>query len=278
MNKLLYSTVLGVLMLGFSSCKKTETIDPPLGNTCKLTQIDRGNGNKHSYEYNVDGSIAKMTIHFRGATATEPEEVYEYTFSYNTNKQITGATIKLNGQKPTQLTNWGVGDAVSFTWSSGGQLTKVTDLLGSKAMLTTTVTYDGQGRVTSLKGAPDPEWGEPFEKTFTYDAQHNLRYVFLENDSPVYYEEVTVDNTLKSAESLLIERGLPYDIFNTAAWRTHVTRELKGYEVDGAGKAILTRTLKAINTITNTHKIATEQVSDDNGKQRTMTFTLSDCQ
>ncbi|QIP15231.1 hypothetical protein G8759_22705 [Spirosoma aureum] len=278
MKQFLLTALFSVLTLGLFNCKKTDVDAPAQTVTgCKLTQLDRGNGNKHIYEYNAAGYISQMTIHFQGATGTGKKEVYVYSFTYNSDNQITGASITVDGQKPTQITDWGVGDAVSFKWNNG-KLTQVLDQLGSKTILTTTVSYDDQGRIVRLKAEPVPEWGDPFEKEFVYDAQGNFKSNYYEGGDLIQYEAITIDPATKSAESLQAAHGLPYDIFNVNPWRANTSQQIDGYELDKAGKFALAYTVKTTNLVKNSANVATSQTFDDNGKQRIMTFTLADCQ
>ncbi len=276
MKKPLLASLISFLTFMMVNCKKTDTDPPSPVSACKLTEIDRGNGNKHLYEYNSAGYVSKMTIEYQGSASGGKKEVYVYSFTYNNSNQIAEASITVDGQKPTEITGWGIGDAVRFTWTNG-QLTQVIDQLAGKPLVTTTVSYDAQGRITHLKAATDPNWGAPFRKEFIFDATGNSK-MNLYDDGKLFYTEVaTFDPATRSAESLMPAHGLPLDVFNLMPWRINSTQALDGYSIDSNGAAILKSIIKRVKLEKNSAGLATTVILDDNGKQRVMQFKLSDC-
>ncbi|GAB3902729.1 hypothetical protein GCM10028803_29910 [Larkinella knui] len=277
MQKALTVLLFSFLTLSFTHCKKSE-VDPPDPNeaTCKLTAIDRGNGNQHQYTYNAAGLVSQWTIRFKGSTATEPEQVYVYTFDYNGSNQITGATITVDGKVPDQLTDWGVGSGIQCRWTNG-KLTEIKDLLGTQTILTTTISYDAQDRITRFYCIPANKNEPPFEKSFTYDANGNDTYLYTEDGEKLYFEEHTYDPATKSAESLLASRGLPFDIFNLYPWKSHVLKAFKTNEFDESGKAVSPKSFQITNVVKNSRNLAVSQTIEEGGTKRLNTFTLADC-
>lgn len=248
----------------------------PSTETCQFQAYQASNGSKQLYDYNAAGNITKMTIELR--PEGEAPQVYVYQFAYNNSNQISGASITLNGQIPGDLSPSGTGDAVKFTWS-GTRLVQVVDLLHGKAMLTTTVNYDAQGRIIGLKGDADPDWGDSFEKTFVYEANGDNYYVYLNKRTGIkdYYQEDKVINTIKHPQSLLVASGLPFDIFYSHTWQEYALRESTGYDVDAAGERSQVQFTQASQHMVNSHQVLISQQIKENEKTRTANFTIGGC-
>ena len=71
--------IIAISLLIFS-CKKDEVTTP--ADTCKVSIIDRGNGNKHTYTYDVTGKVATMSREFDGSGSGKISK-YVYTFTYD---------------------------------------------------------------------------------------------------------------------------------------------------------------------------------------------------
>ncbi|MVM31146.1 hypothetical protein GO755_13980 [Spirosoma sp. HMF4905] len=276
MKQLRLALVLCMMAQIILNCNPSD-VNPP-GQTdasCKLLFIDRGNGYTYTYTYNEAGFIAKMMIDVPKNT-TSLKDTYLYTFSYTSTNQIREATITVNGKTPAKVTDRGIGDAVSFTWTDG-KLTKLVDKLGNKPFLTTSLTYDERDRITKIQADADPTISTSFETQYSYDTQGNFRVSEPDGKGGYYYEDVTIDRTTTNAESLLSAHGLPFDIFYTLPWMSNSYTSIKGYEVDPTGKAVLVTEYKLINVVKNSRNIATKQTIENNGKQRIVTATLADC-
>jgi hypothetical protein len=275
MKTLLTALLLGFVTLGLTNCKKSE-VDAPdqTATNCKLTIWDKGNGNKEQFEYNAAGNVNKRTLTFREG---DRDQVYVYTFKYNNNNQVTGATITVDGKIPEEITDQFTGSSVEFRWTDG-KLTEIKDLLSTETIYLTTVSYDAQGRAVRFSCVPTDKQESPFVKTYTYDAEGNFKYEYSENGVKVSYDDILVDNTIKSAESLLAVHGLPIDPFNLFPWKSYVLKGFKSYDIDQLGNTILYKSFVITNVVKNRQNIAVSQTIEEGSTKRVNTFTLADCE
>lgn len=273
--KTLHTLLTGVLLFSLTSCEKMDIGTPaPTVKPCKLVALDRGNGIYHQYDYNAAGNVSKAILSVAGID--KPDERYEYSFSYNSKNQITGATITLNGKTPTEATERGIGSSLTFTWTND-QLTQMVEKVGSKTLLTTAIRYDAQGRIVRMQSAAAADFGASFEKTFTYEADGRIKYLYLEEGEKNYYEEQTIDSQTRSSESLLGQHGLPFDVFNLQPWHTHSPTVLACFEFDKTGKMVPYKTYRVTEVVKNHQNIAISETIESGGQKRTSQFTLNDC-
>lgn len=273
LKKGIASLFIGLAALSLTHCKKSEIDPPDQAVNCKLTEVDRGNGTKQQYEYNTAGFVSKWTIHF--SESSKPHTIV-YAFKYNTSNQITGAGITVDGKTPDEVTQWSIGNAIECTWTNG-KLTEVRDMVGEDVHFTTTIGYDAQGRINRLFGVPADRSQTPFEKTYTYDADENIKYYYLDDGEKLDYDDITVDKTSRSAESLLAQRGLVFDFFNLIPWRTYNLKKFDSYTFDKTGKPVLAKSYQITNVVKNRHTIVTSQTVEEGSNKRVNTFTLADC-
>ncbi|WP_138991698.1 hypothetical protein [Larkinella sp. C7] len=275
MKTVLSTLLLGFTLLSLTHCKKSE-VDAPAEMRCKLTAIDRGNGNKHQYGYNAAGYVSQLTVNFKGPTGGSAEHVYVYTFAYNSANQITGATITVDGKTPDQLTDWGIGSGLKCRWTDG-KLTAIEDLVGTQTILTTTIQYDAEGRILRFKGVPASKDEPTFEKVFSYDANGNSTYQYLEDGTKYYAEAHVYDSSTQSPESLLAKRGLPFDVFNLYPWKQTILKGFESDEFDESGKVTAHKTFQITNVVKNNHNYAVSQTVEEGNTKRVNTFGLADC-
>ncbi|GAB3271246.1 hypothetical protein GCM10027347_42400 [Larkinella harenae] len=276
MKKVQKFLVFSFLALVLTNCKKSE-VDPPEPSDaqCKLTAIQAQSGDKDEFQYNSAGLISKRTLTLRGSGSSV--SVYEYTYQYNASNQVVSASILLNGKVPDHVTDEWTGNRMEFKWTNG-KLTEVKDLLGAETLYTTTVRYDNQGRITRFAGMPADPQEFPYEKVYTYEANGKVKFEFIENDLKVGYDEIEYDNAIRSTESLLMTHGLPFDHHRQIPWKSNVLKSVKSYDLDQAGTFRLARDYQVTKVDKNRHNLAIAQTIDEEGKQRSYTFTLSDCE
>lgn len=273
--KTAFTTVLlGLLTLHFFSCKKSEVDSPaPSDANCKLTAIDRENGNRHRFEYNPAGYVSKWTLLIKNS-GSDHEIVY--SLKYDGANQVTGATITVDGKTATDSTILGLGNRVECRWTNG-KLTEVKDMLGEKPVLKTTISYDAQGHQTRFQCVPGNKNELPFEKTYTYDASENFVYNYLEDGIPLDQTNATVDKSHLSAESLLPKHGLVFDFYNIIPYRNFNLKTFSDFLFDQNGKPVLDATYTITKVTKNRHNFVTSQTVEQDGKGRLQTFALADC-
>ncbi len=91
MKKILTLTV-SLFVFALIGCQKNDPTPP-----CKLSTIDRGNGNKHAYTYDANGKITQMTREFDGSGSGKISK-YVYTFTYDAAGLLTKSTFILDGK------------------------------------------------------------------------------------------------------------------------------------------------------------------------------------
>ncbi|GAB3938329.1 hypothetical protein [Larkinella terrae] len=273
LRKAVASLLIGLAALSVTNCKKSEIDPADLAATCKLSEVDRGNGTRQQYEYNADGYVSKWTINF---TESAEKHTFVYLFGYNNRHQITGAKITIDGKSPDEISKWSIGNKIECSWTNG-KLTQVRDMVDEDVYFTTSLTYDASGRITRLLCEPADRSQTSFEKTYTYDADENFKYYYLDDGVKLDYDDITVDKTSQSAESLLANRGLPFDFFNLIPWRTYNLKKYDSYYFDKTGKPVLARSYQITNLVKNKHNIVTSQTVEEGGNKRVNTFSLMDC-
>ena len=257
-------------MFAIISCKKEDTT-PPV-ETCKLTNIDRGNGNKHTYTYDATGRISTMIREFDG-TGSGTISKYVYAFTYDGAGLLTKSTYTLDGK---------AGGIETYTYTNG-KITKVnfTDTEGTKGV--NNVKYDAASRIiefTSETGNPDNDAKAYYE----FDANGIITkrgYADLQGNK--FFEVVIKPvGVAKSPEQLLAKYGLPYDLLNGFSWQAAEGKEGTVSEVffaDANGKLVSDSKDKITAVKTNTKGYITESTSvDDANKSSTQRFTMADCQ
>ncbi|RRB06728.1 hypothetical protein EHT25_02730 [Larkinella rosea] len=273
LKKAVASLLIGLAALSVTNCKKTEIGPPDPATSCKLTEVDRGNGTRQLYEYNAAGFVSKWTINFTESTG---KHTIIYQPEYNSNQQITGAKITIDGKSPDEISKWSIGNRMECRWTNG-KLTQVRDMVGEEVYFTTSLTYDAAGRITRLLCEPADRSQTSFEKTYTYDADENFKYYYLDDGVKLDYDNISVDKTSQSAESLLANRGLVFDFFNLIPWRTYNLKKYDSYSFDKTGKPVLAKSYQITNLVKNKHNIVTSQTIEEGSNKRVNTFMLADC-
>ena len=256
--------LLGVLW----SCKKD---DPAPADTCKVSSIDRGNGNKHSYTYDANGKISTMSREFDGSGSGKISK-FVYTFTYDAAGLLTKSVWTLNGKADGSET---------YVYTSG-KISKVSFIYVSGTKGTNNIKYNAAGQMTEFtieNGTADD--GKQY---FEYDASGIMvksGYSDLKNYK--YFEYVVkAVGVAKSPEQLLANYGLPYDVLVGNPWTTNIGGEGSTYEIfydDGSGKLVSDGTGKTTAVKTNSKGYITEIYELDNTTKTTITgtFTMLDC-
>ena len=265
---LYWATILAVCLLTVSSCKKDEATPTP---PCKLSTIDRGNSNKHVYTYGANGKITQMTREFDGSGAGKISK-YVYTFEYDAAGLLTKSTFMLDG-KPS--------GSETYAYSSG-RISKVSFQYSDSSKGTNNIKYGSNGQITEFTfetGDPDVDGKQYYE----YDANGIVvkrGYADLQGNK--FFEVVTKPaGTAKSAEQLLANNGLPYDILTGTPWQVtegNVGTVLEVFIADADGKLALDSKEKTTAIKTNTQGYLIESTStDDANKATVQKFALTDC-
>lgn len=268
MNFLRASGLLCLLLLTIFGCKDND-LTP---DTCKLTVIDRGNGNKHTDTYDAQGRISQMTREFDG-TGSGTISRFIYSFTYNTDGQLTKSTITLDGQPyGTEI----------YTYTNK-QITKAayTNADGSKGV--NNIKYNAAGLITEFtfeSGDPNSDGKQYFE--YNTDGVMTRRgYADLQGNT--FFEVIIKPvGTVKSPEQLLAKHGLPYDLLTGFSWAVAEGDVGTMTEVffldDQTNKLVSDGTNKTTAVKTNAKGYLIEKTSIDNTKRSsTQLFTLSDC-
>lgn len=265
------SLVLGLFILGLFAC--TDHLDRLTpADTCKLTAIDRGNNNKHSYTYDAQGRISQMTREFDGnGSGTISQFVYAFTFDGA--GLLTKSVITLDG-KPY--------GTETYTYTNG-RLSKTAYVNADGSKGTNNIQYDATGQITEFTfetGDPAADGKQYFE--YNTDGVMTKRG-FADLQGTVFFEiRMKPVGKVTSPEQLLTKRGLPYDLLTGFSWSIAVGGVGSTDEVfvldDKTGKLVSIATDKTTAIKTNAKGYVTETTSvDDTDASSTQTFTLTDC-
>ncbi len=258
-----------VLTFLIFSCKKDEITTP--ADTCKVSTIDRGNNNKHTYTYDVAGKVATMARNFDGSGSGTVSK-YVYTFTYDNADLLTKSVWTLDG-KPN--------GSETYTYTSG-KVSKVSfkDIAGNAG--TNNIKYDEAGRIIYFSY----ETGDPNSdliQYFTYDANGiQTKQGFKGFDGTIYYELVTKPiGVAKSPEQLLSKYNLPYDVLTGFSWsanRGDVGTITETFEIDNNGKLVSSGKVKVTSVKLDAKGFIAEMTSIDDAKvSNTERYTLTNC-
>ena len=260
-----------LLLISLFACQ--DHIDPAPTDTCKLTAIDRGNNNKHSYTYDTQGRITQMTREFDGSGSGTISR-YVYVFTFDGAGLLTKSIITLDG-KPY--------GTETYT-ATNGRITKAayTNVDGSKG--TNNITYNTAGQITEFSyetGDPNSEGKQYF--TYNTDAVMTERgFTDLAGTLTFFKIVYKPVGKVTSPEQLLAKRGLPFDVLTGFSWSATVGGLGSAYEVffldDKTGQFVSGGTGKTTVMKTNAKGYLVENTSvDDTNESSTQTFTLTDC-
>ena len=264
LQKLLTVTL---FLMVVTACKKQNDPTPP----CKLSTIDRGNGNKHAYTYDVAGKITQMTREFDG-TGSGTISKFIYTFTYDAAGLLTKSSIKLDGK-----------DYSTETYAyTNGKISKVTYVNADGSKGINNLKYNTAGQITDFTY----ETGDPNfdgKQYFEYDANGIItKRGFADLQGNKYFEVVIKPvGLVKSAEQLLINNGLPFDVLSGFSWQVaegNVGTIYESFFADQDGKLVSDGKEKITAIKTNSQGYLIENTtSDAANKSYTQLFTLVDC-
>ena len=259
---------LAIVLLIFS-CKKDEVTTP--ADTCKVSVIDRGNNNKHTYAYDAAGKVATMVREFDGSGSGKISK-YLYTFTYDNagllSKSVWTLDGKANGSETYVYTN--------------GKISKVSfkDVDGNAG--TNSVKYDEAGRIIYFS----IETGDPNSdiiQYFAYDANGiEIKKGIKGFGGSIYFEAVTKPvGVAKSAEQLLSKYNLPYDVLTGYSWsgnRGDAGTIIEYFVPDANGKLVSAGKDKVTAVKLDVKGFISEITSIDDAKNSsTERFTLMNC-
>jgi YD repeat-containing protein len=258
-----------LLFFAISACQKEDLVP---ADTCKLSTIDRGNGNKHIYTYDASGRIATMTREFDG-TGSGNISKYLYTFTYDASGLLAKSTWTLdgvaNGSETYTYTNGKVTRA-NFQYADG-----------SKGM--NNIKLDAAGNLLEISYEPDDKSYLDVQY-FEYDANNIMikRGVKDAASGFVYFEyRSKPTGIVKSPEQYLSAKGLPFDVLTGFSWATNIGGEGTTGEVfypDDKGVLVSDGIDKTLS-IKKDAKGYISEVTYENADKSIVksTFTLTNC-
>ena len=263
-----FRSLIALFLLGVLwSCKKD---DPAPADTCKVSAIDRGNGNRHSYTYDANGKIATMSREFDGTGSGKISKLV-YTFTYDAAGLLTKSVWTLDGK---------ANGSETYVYTSG-KISKATYAYANGSKGVNNIKYNAAGQMTEF--TIETGTADDAKQYFEYDANGIMvksGYSDLKNYK--YFEYVVKPvGVAKSPEQLLANYGLPYDVLVGNPWASNIGGEGSTYEIfyDDDGKLVSDGTGKTTAVKTNTKGYVTEISDLDNTTKTTTTgkFTLTDC-
>ena len=258
-----------VLFLAISSCKKEDVIPT---DTCRLSVIDRGNGNKHTYAYDANDRITTMTREFDGSGSGVISK-YIYTFTYDAAGLLTKSTWTLDG----------VADGTESYSYTSGKISKVNYEYADGSKGVNNIKLDAMGNIIEFSYEPDDKSYHDIQ-FFEYDANNILiKRGYRDAASGfIYFESRNKPQAIaKSPEQYLKAKGLPYDVLTGFSWSTNLGGEGSTAEVfvpddngvlisDGIDKTVSIKKDTKGNVVEITYENADKSISKS-------TYTLSNC-
>lgn len=253
------------LTLLIFSCKKEEAKP-----TCKLSTIERGNGNKHTYTYDANGRISRMNREFDG-NGSGTISKYVYTFEYDNAGLLTKSTWTLdgiaNGSETYAYTINRI-SKVNFTYTDG-----------TKGI--NNFKYNAEGRISEITyetGDPNTDGKQYFE----YDANGIMIKRGYADAIGIFFEVVIKPvGMAKSPEALLANNGLPFDVLTGLPWQAaegNVGTVAEVFYADNTGKLVADSKDKITDVKVNAQGYITESTSTDAASKAIIQkFTLVDC-
>jgi hypothetical protein len=261
--------ILLFLLLAVSSCQKE---DPVPADTCRLSVIDRGNGNKHTYTYDANDRITTMTREFDGNGSGKISK-YIYTFTYDAAGLLTKSVWTLDG----------VANGFETYSYTNGKISKVNYEYADGGKGVNNIKMDASGNTLEFSYEPDDKSYHDIQY-FEYDANGILiKRGYKDAASGFIYFEVRSkpQGLAKSSEQYLKTKGLPYDVLTGFSWATNIGAEGSTGEVfipddngvlisDGIDKTVAVKKDTKGNVLEITYENADKSISQS-------TFTLSNC-
>ncbi len=263
-NQIKLLTLLFTLLI--FSCKKEDVVPP-----CKLSTIERGNGNKHVYTYDAIGKITAMVREFDGSGSGKILK-YVYTFTYDGSGLLSKSTWTLDGKA----------DGSETYAYSNGKISKVSYVYVDGSKGTNNIKYDAASRITEFTY----ETGDPnFEgkNYYEYDANGIMtKRGFADLQGNKYFEVVIKPiGMAKSPETLLANNGLPYDVLTGFDWQIaegNIGTVSEVFYADNDGKLVPDGKDKMTDVKVNAQGYIIESTSTDAAnKSNIQKFTLVDC-
>lgn len=250
------------------SCKKEEAT--PI-ETCKVSVIDRGNGNKHIYTYDANGRVATMTREFDGSGSGNISK-YVFTFTFDNAGLLTKSVWTLDGKA----------DGSEIYTYTNGKISKVNYTYTDGSKGTNNIKYDAAGNIIEFTY----ETGDPNSDAiqyFAYDTNNiQIKHGFQGFDGTIFFEVQTKPIGLtKSPEQLLTKSGLPYDVLTGFSWASAqggAGTIFETFILDNNDKLVSDGKEKLTATKVDSKGYISESTStDDNGGNVTSKFILQDC-
>lgn len=257
-----------LLTLLIFSCKKEDTSPTE---TCKVSVIDRGNGNKHTYTYDANGRIATMTREFDGSGSGNISK-YIYTFTFDNAGLLTKSVWTLDGQADGSET---------YTYTNG-KISKVNYTYADGSKGTNNIKYDAAGNIIEFTY----ETGDPNSDAiqyFAYDTNNiQIKHGYKGFDGTIFFESQTKPTGIaKSPEQLLAKSGLPYDVLTGYSWAStqgNVGTSFEIFVLDNNDKLVSEGKGKLTSVKIDSKGYISESTSiDDIGNSFTSKFVLQDC-
>jgi hypothetical protein len=198
--------LLFAMSLFISSCQKDEVIPQ---DTCLLSSIDRGNGNKHTYTYDANNRVSIMAREFDGNGSGKISK-FLYIFTYDAAGLLIKSTWTLDGAKDGEET---------YSYANG-KVTKVTFTYANGSKGVNNIKYDGSSNMVEFSIEPEDKSYHDLQY-FEYDSNNIMikRGIKDAISGDIYFESKNkIVNIAKSPEQYLKSKGLPFDVLTGMPW------------------------------------------------------------
>lgn len=265
----------GLLLLALASgCKKNETIDsnPPVIAGCRLSSIDRGATDKHTYTYDSQGRITTMTR--TTANNLGAAQQFVYSFTYDANGKLTSSSWTLDGKA----------DGTARYSYDSGRITTVNSTYADGKTSVGNLRYFVNNRISEfiLTSTRENATGRRY---YEYDASGILvKTGFSDLKGNKFYEVVTKPTgQVKVPDQLLVQNGLPFDVLTGAPWQETIggvgTTAQTYFSDSKTGQLVLAYTGTTTAVQTGAKEFLTDfTLTDQDKKIYTQKYTLTNCQ
>lgn len=258
--------------LTLSCTNKSIDNSQPVIPGCRVSAIDKGPTDRHTYTYDGQGRITRMTRATDGGSGTIQQ--YVYTFTYDNVGRLTNSSWTVGGKAD---------GTAQYTYDNG-RIAKANVMYADGKTAISIIRYFVNGRTSEYTTESNRPNGSG-KRYFEYDANGIIvKSGFSDLKGVRFFEVITKPvGQMKLPEQLLVKNGPPFDVLTGLPWQETIGGV--GTTVDtyisnsSTGQLVLAYTGTTTAVQTNTQGFLTDlTVTDQDKKTYPQKYTLTNCE